>query len=578
MVDVLPQLVDSVNKRNQREVHAFEAIFKAYEDVMSENQTLKAKTVELQRRCLQGPDAASLDNFQQADDGEIQTRLRKQTEELMQIYRLKNESDNALSLLHKQIVERDKQILTYKEDMEKVEREKEALMDQNRDLKRDNDRLLSSVNVLEQEIKARMTSQETQDDKIDSLRLENNRLTTQLIALKEQQIEKLNELNELAFQLQKKDQLNFTLKRGNELKQEDQKMSEARGQPASSLTKLANLITFPGRKATENTNLKSNIKEPSMSYTLDNSAWYRNIHTIIPVSCSIMWNGHGGKGINCVSLDCFSKTVLSGGSDGKLCLWATDSGDLLHSYKSGHSGPILTCGYSPDERLVFGGGTDKACRVYSSKSEKIVHTLRGHNSKITSAQFTDGSNTIVTGSYDRNVKSWDMRTGNVINTIVAPSSVNCISVSPSGDTIATAHLDSSVRFWSGKHMYHEFKELSGQATGCDFAKDGVNILVNSKSSGIYLLDIRTFKVVKKISGHSNNCSWARAQLSPDGGYCVAGSSSAAMGAQQYAVKIWDVKTGNVVKKFCEHEAPLLFWDWKEALASADRKGNIRIWL
>merc|ERR1719289_125454 len=153
-------------------------------------------------------------------------RLRKQTEELMQVYRQKNESDNAVSILHKQIVENEKQILSYKDVMDKVEREKEAMMDQNRDLKRDNDRLASSVNVLEQEIKARMTSQETQDEKIDSLRLENNRLTTQLIALKEQQIEKLNELNELAFQLQKKDQLNFTLKRGNELKQEDQKTPE----------------------------------------------------------------------------------------------------------------------------------------------------------------------------------------------------------------------------------------------------------------------------------------------------------------------------------------------------------------
>jgi len=577
MVDILHQLVDLVKKRNHREVHAFEAIFKAYEDVMSENQTLKAKTMELQRRCLEAPDAKSLDSLPQGDDGEMHVRLRKQTEELMQVYRQKNESDHAVKILHKQIVDNEQQILSYKDIMDKVEQEKEAMMDQNRDLKRDNDRLASSVNVLEQEIKARMTAQQTQDEKIDALRIENNRLTTQLIALKEQQIEKLNELNELAFQLQKKDQLSFTLRRGNELEQEDQKLAEVKEQPSSSLTKLANFISLPGRKGTFSSPSKTNIKEP-MNYSSDNSAWYRNIHTVIPINCSQTWSGHSGKGINCVSLDCFSKTVLSGGSDGKLCLWATDSGDLLHSYKSGHSGPILTCGYSPDERMVFAGGTDKACRVYSCKSEKIVHTLRGHNSKITSAQFTDGNNTIVTGSYDRNVKSWDIRTGNVVNTIVAPSSINCISVSPTGDTIATAHLDSSVRFWSGKSMYHEFKDLSGQATGCDFAKDGVNILVNSKSSGIYLLDIRTFKVVKKISGHSNTCSWARAQLSPDSGYCVAGSSSIAPGKEKYSLSIWDVKTGGVVKKFYEHDAPLLFWDWKEALASTDKKGNIRIWL
>jgi WD40 repeat protein len=72
--------------------------------------------------------------------------------------------------------------------------------------------------------------------------------------------------------------------------------------------------------------------------------------------------------------------VATGGSvDGTVKIWDTSrvGGDLLvATMKGGGNNAILSCDVVND--LVAGGGTDKTCRIWNFKLQRMVHQLVGH--------------------------------------------------------------------------------------------------------------------------------------------------------------------------------------------------------
>lgn len=105
---------------------------------------------------------------------------------------------------------------------------------------------------------------------------------------------------------------------------------------------------------------------------------------------------------------------------------------------------------------------------------KTQHSLTGHSDKVLSAKFLGESSKVVSGSYDRTLKVWDLRSracmfaffvvvvirGGVvaydlrefvpigIKTIFAGSRCNDLVTSDGGGTnIISGHFDKRIRFW-----------------------------------------------------------------------------------------------------------------------------------
>jgi len=78
----------------------------------------------------------------------------------------------------------------------------------------------------------------------------------------------------------------------------------------------------------------------------------------------------------------------------------------------------------------------------------LKHTLTGHSGKVMAAKYVQEPIKVVTGSHDRTLKIWDLRSIACIETKFAGSSCNDLVTTDSlGSTIISGHYDKKIRFW-----------------------------------------------------------------------------------------------------------------------------------
>ncbi|KAK9479902.1 WD40-repeat-containing domain protein [Lipomyces japonicus] len=91
-----------------------------------------------------------------------------------------------------------------------------------------------------------------------------------------------------------------------------------------------------------------------------------------------------------------------------------------------HQGPVLSVHWSKDGTKVVSGGTDKAARLFDVQSGQSQQ-IAAHDAAIKSVRFVDAGNTggqiVATGSWDKTLKYWDLRTPNPVSTVQLPERV-----------------------------------------------------------------------------------------------------------------------------------------------------------
>jgi autophagy-related protein 16 len=150
-------------------------------------------------------------------------------------------------------------------------------------------------------------------------------------------------------------------------------------------------------------------------------------------------------------------------------------------------------------------------------------------------------------------------------------------MSPDGTMIASAHLDSHVRFWSSnsKDLIHDFGEHKKSVSCVKFPNAGYLAMSASKDNSIKVIDTRTWSTLRTITDNEfrDLPSWSQFALSPDGAYVASGSGSG-------AVLIWTIDKGKRKKFLQHHSTGVTSCAWSPNglnLVSTDKEGNIAIW-
>lgn len=78
---------------------------------------------------------------------------------------------------------------------------------------------------------------------------------------------------------------------------------------------------------------------------------------------------------------------------------------------SAHAGDVHAVAFSADGHWLLSTGGDRSAILYDCVEQRIRHRLTGHLDEIRAGLFTPDSRRILTASWDRTVKVWDVATG-----------------------------------------------------------------------------------------------------------------------------------------------------------------------
>ncbi|KAK9878794.1 hypothetical protein WA026_003632 [Henosepilachna vigintioctopunctata] len=193
------------------------------------------------------------------------------------------------------------------------------------------------------------------------------------------------------------------------------------------------------------------------------------------------------------------------------------------------------------------------------------------------AKFLGEAAKVVTGSHDRTLKIWDLRSKACVETKFAGSSCNdLVTVDYSGSTIISGHFDKSIRFWDTRcEASSNNIILNGKVTSLDLTKDAKYLLCCVRDDTLKLLDLRMSQIINTFScdGFKVGCDWARATFSPDGQYVSVGSADG-------SVYLWGVNSAKVETILKEHMSAVTATAWQPYgtyLATVDRAKKLIVW-
>ncbi|KAF8583454.1 WD40 repeat-like protein [Ramaria rubella] len=131
--------------------------------------------------------------------------------------------------------------------------------------------------------------------------------------------------------------------------------------------------------------------------------WDRN--TLKPY-CSL--HGHEGP-VNAVGLQ--DGKIVSASGDGRLILWDIATASMIRTFTGYDRG--LACIEFKDD-YICAGSTDWNVKVWSASTGQCLSTLSGHTALVRALSFNPRTGRLISGSYDKTVKMWNIHTGTMI--------------------------------------------------------------------------------------------------------------------------------------------------------------------
>ncbi|KAI6132073.1 Utp21 specific WD40 associated putative domain-containing protein [Pisolithus croceorrhizus] len=152
----------------------------------------------------------------------------------------------------------------------------------------------------------------------------------------------------------------------------------------------------------------------------------------------------GDRAITGLATDALNRVVIASTQDGTINFFDFHTAKLQHTLTL--CAPISSINLHRSSGLLAAICDDMTVRVIDIETRRVVRELA----------FSPDSRWIVTTSLDSTIRTFDIPTSRLIDAFRVPSMATSIAFSPTGDFLATAHVDSvGVFLWANRAQFAE---------------------------------------------------------------------------------------------------------------------------
>ncbi len=211
---------------------------------------------------------------------------------------------------------------------------------------------------------------------------------------------------------------------------------------------------------------------------------------------------------------------------------------------------ILAVAFTPDGKTLATGGRDKNVKVWEVKSGQLLKTLQGHTDWVFAVGISPEGNTLVSGSRDFTARVWDLATGKCLREYKGHrEGVRAILITADGKRVVTGSDDGTIQIWdinSGTTI-NKFSVPGGYVLSLAFTPHEARVIAGNQSGSIIILNIHTGQVEREIKAHG---PWVTAVcVTPDGKWVLSGSL-------EWKAFVHSIETGEKVWDFVGHYGPV----------------------
>lgn len=166
---------------------------------------------------------------------------------------------------------------------------------------------------------------------------------------------------------------------------------------------------------------------------------------------------------------------------------------------SGHTDGVMCLQFCDDSNLLMTGSYDKTVRIWNLETGELIRTLTGHTRCIRALQFDEAK--LVTASMDQTLKIWNWQTGKCIRTLEGHTG-GVLSLHFNSKLMASGSTDHTIRVWN--FLAGQCCTFTGHTEWVNsvrFCVDDTMLVSAGDDSTVRLWDIQTRTCVRVFNGH-----------------------------------------------------------------------------
>lgn len=305
--------------------------------------------------------------------------------------------------------------------------------------------------------------------------------------------------------------------------------------------------------------------------------WTVHFNQHLPTTLLMTWQGDKES----ISSAAFNPnlSIFASVTGNIIKLWEVTTGKRLHTLK-GHEDKVSSVVFSPKGDMLVSGSMDSTIKLWKASTGELISTLgaklffnAGHEKAVTSLAFTSNGKQLVSGGADKTVKVWEVSTGEVLHTLTGhKDEITSIAVTTLMDNIsviASGSQDKMIKLWFNSVPLYTLKGHEDTIQSLVFSPDGKLLASGSRDETIKLWRIppcgppRTLQVLD-----SDVISLA---FNPIGNILASVSGS--------NINLWDVFSGEILKTLQQDVLgkSVAFSSNGQKLASVGELSSIKLW-